>query len=74
MLKMFPMKYEKDKTNNCCQSEQQVALTLYGDAIHGPRDEGFGRAAGSAGQHSVLSRSHYKVSWRATDPIRGSWK
>lgn len=78
------MKYEKGQIKNSFEngcdkrsgfgSEQQVALTLYGDAVHGPRDEGFGYSPGSAGQRSIFSWSQNKVPRRATDPIRGSWK
>ena len=53
---------------------EQVALTLYGDAIHGPGDGGLGRATGPADQHAVLSRSQDEVPGSAADPIWRSWK
>lgn len=39
------------------QSQEQVALTLYRDAVHGPGDGWFGRAIGPAGQRAILPRS-----------------
>lgn len=39
------------------QSQEQVALTLYRDAVHSPGDGWFGRAIGPADEHTVLPRS-----------------
>ena len=52
------MENERATKTNSKHSElrwqEQVALTLYGEAIHRPGDGGLGRATGPAGQRTGL--------------------